>query len=165
MTDSSTASTAVNTLVPVTSDAGTVLVEGKISVLVRLIFRATLMTLGNVTTVPPSPDVERQLVNPRAVRRHHNPLDLVSLAAQVQCFTENTVAMVVGSTPGTDGRPVCPSHNRREAAGDSGSDSIPAGAGRCVLFSDELCGEVSVVTGSLYPGGREERCSVAPRCL
>jgi hypothetical protein len=66
MTDSSTASTAVNTLVPVTSDAGTVLVE------------------GNVTTVPPSPDVERQLVNPRAVRRHHNPLDLVSLAAQVQ---------------------------------------------------------------------------------
>jgi hypothetical protein len=144
MTDSSTASTAVNTLVPVTSDAGTVLVEGKISV---LIFRATFMTLGNVTTVPPSPDVERQLVNPRAVRRHHNPLDLVSLAAQVQCFTENTVAMVVGFTPGTDGGPVCPSHNRREAAGDSGSDSIPAGA------------------GSLYPGGREERCSVAPRCL
>ena len=36
-----------------------------------------------MAVVPPSPAVERQLVNPRAVRRHHDPSDLVSLAAQV----------------------------------------------------------------------------------
>ena len=33
--------------------------------------------------VPHSPAVEKQLVNPRAVRYHHDPNDLVSLAAQV----------------------------------------------------------------------------------
>lgn len=39
---------------------------------------------GVVTMVPHSPAVEKQLVNPRAVRYHHDPNDLVSLAAQVQ---------------------------------------------------------------------------------
>ena len=39
---------------------------------------------GVAALVPPSPAVESQLVDPKAVRRHYDPHDLVSLAAQVQ---------------------------------------------------------------------------------
>lgn len=35
-------------------------------------------------TVPGSEEVDRQLVDPRAVHRHHAPTDLVELAGQVQ---------------------------------------------------------------------------------
>ena len=34
--------------------------------------------------VPPNPSVGSQLVNALAVRRHHDPMDLVSLARDVQ---------------------------------------------------------------------------------
>lgn len=43
--------------------------------------RGVYLVLGLV--VAPSPAVEGRLVNPRAVRRHYDPNDLVSLAAQV----------------------------------------------------------------------------------
>lgn len=37
--------------------------------------------------VAPSPAVEGRLVNPKAVRRHYDPNDLVSLAAQVCVYS------------------------------------------------------------------------------
>ena len=43
-------------------------------------------------TVPPSESVSKQLVNPHSVRRHHDPMDLVSLArevSQIQQFSLN----------------------------------------------------------------------------
>ena len=43
--------------------------------------------------VPPSPAVEGQLVNARAVRYHHDPSDLISLAEQV--FTTVTMVTIV----------------------------------------------------------------------
>ena len=39
---------------------------------------------GGVRTVPPDANLTRQMVNPRAVRRHNDPMDLVELARSVQ---------------------------------------------------------------------------------
>ena len=42
------------------------------------------MNVSGPLTVPGSEEVDSQLVDPRAVRRHHAPTDLVELASQVQ---------------------------------------------------------------------------------
>lgn len=43
-----------------------------------------LLCPGDVSTVPPDDAVGSQLVDPRTVRRHNDPMDLVELARAVQ---------------------------------------------------------------------------------
>ena len=44
----------------------------------------SLFLISIAHTVPPDASIGRQLVSARAVRRHHDPMDLVSLARDVQ---------------------------------------------------------------------------------
>lgn len=44
----------------------------------------TFLSVGGVQTVPSDPSMTGKLVDPRAVRRHNDPMDLVELARSVQ---------------------------------------------------------------------------------
>ena len=44
----------------------------------------SLFFISTAHTVPPDASIGRQLVSAWAVRRHHDPMDLVSLAREVQ---------------------------------------------------------------------------------